>query len=174
MSRWTGNNTPAFTPSMLNAADRCLHQYKAKYVDKVRFDGEFSIPLAQGNAVHAALARCYGQYLANRTFPINLREVVEACLHAEFGAQPWQNAVEATLEQVKWSLMAFDGTARVIATERWFEYAYPGDATYPAFRLRSRVDLVLGYDDGAIEHLDFKTGSKPIVDTIQNVASRIV
>ncbi len=180
MTSQPNGKIPTFTPTMLNTADRCLHQYRRKYIDRVRSDEGFSPVLVQGNAVHAVLSQVFEHYRIDRrerhTFPINLLERVHRALPRDQypSEEAWTFDVERTLAQVKWVLMAFDGSCEVVAVERTFEYSFPGNRTAPAFRLRATVDLVLRHDDGTIEHLDFKTGNSLRVDPIQNTVCRIV
>ena len=167
---------PTFTPSMLASFERCPHQYHRKYVQKLRPPEPFNPGFACGNAAHEALRSLFESYRRRQAFPIDLRERVEAQLPrpAYADARAWAGDAEKVLGWVKWALTAFDGTTRVVAVERWFEYAFPGNGGCPPFRLRHRVDLGLEHDDGTIEHLDWKTGEGYRVDELQNAAARIV
>ncbi len=167
---------PTFTPSMLAAFERCPHQYVRRYVEKHRPPEPFNPGFARGTAAHEVLGALFECYRHRQGFPIDLRERVEARLPRVGYAdeRAWVADVEIVLGWVKWALLSFDGTARVVAVERWFEYAFPGTAGCPPFRLRHRVDLALEHPDGAIEHLDWKGGEGYRVDELQNAAARIV
>jgi hypothetical protein len=89
-------------------------------------------------------------------------------------ADTWSLDVERVLSNVKWALSTLDPTAEVVLVERWLEYAARGKATYPPFRLRHSVDLVLEHEDGTLEHVDWKTGKRAEADEVQMVTARIV
>ena len=165
-----------FTPSMLAAFERCPHQYFLRYVQKLRPPEPFNPAFARGNAAHEVLRQSFEHYRRLRAFPIDLRGRVEAQLPRPPYAdeRAWAADVEKVLGWVRWALAAFDGSARVLAAERWFEYRFPGNAGCAPFRLRHRVDLALEHEDGSVEHLDWKGGDGYRVDALQNVAARIV
>jgi hypothetical protein len=178
MSEHFPTKIPTFTPTMLASFERCPQQYQLKYVLKERPAEDFSANLACGSAVHRVLASFFEQFRRTGGFPIDLRQRVQAQLPIAQhpSEEAWVADVERVLGWVKWALSAFDGTARVVAVERSYEYLFPGsrDGAFPAFRLRHTVDLVLEREEGAIEHLDWKTGNGYRIDDLQNVAARIV
>ena len=168
---------PTLTPTMLATFARCPQQYAFKYVQKLKpVEETFSPDLARGNAAHNVLGAVLRQFQRTQAFPINLQERAESQLPRDgyAGDEAWEADVEKVVGWVKWALMAFDGTARVVAVERPFEYVFPGNGDCASFRLRAIVDLVLEHPDGSIEHLDWKTGTGYRIDPIQNVVSRIV
>jgi len=165
-----------FTPTMLSTFERCPHQFRRKYVDKQKAPQDFSRDLACGNAAHAVLQGVFEVYRRTGGYPINLRERVEAALPSAPYPDLAQSAadVERVLAWVKNALGSIEGSADVALVERWLEYRFPGSADCPAFLLRHRIDLVLDHKNGALEHRDWKTGSRAEVDELQNVAARIV
>jgi hypothetical protein len=90
------------------------------------------------------------------------------------GTRAWQVDVAFVVDQVKFALLEFEGTARVLATEGTYDFPYPGGPDCPPFILRAKVDRVLYHDDAGLEHSDYKTGNGQWVDPIQNVALCIV
>ena len=167
---------PTFTPAMLALFERCPQQYFLKYVQKRRVPEAFSSDLACGNAAHTVLHDVLEVYRRTGGYPINLRERVEDALPSDPypDGTAWATDVERVLKWVKGALTSIDETARVIAVERWLEYAFPGNAECPPFRLRHRVDLILEHADGVLEHRDWKCGKRAEVDALQNATARIV
>jgi RecB family exonuclease len=161
---------------MLATFERCPHQYDRKYVQKNKVAEPFSPALACGNAAHTVLASVLEVYRRTGGIPIDLRERVERELpRMQYLVDAaWLTDVEQVLGWVKWALGSLDETAKVLMVERWLEYTYPGNGDCPPFRLRHRIDLGLQHPDGTIEHRDWKTGKRTEVDTLQNVAARIV
>jgi hypothetical protein len=167
---------PTFTPTMLATFERCPHQYFQKYVQKVKVTEPFSTDLTCANAAHAVLAGVLEIYRTTGGLPIHLRERVGAALpdaSYQDGALRASD-LERVLTWVKWGLSSIEETANVLIVERWLEYVFPGNGDCPPFRLRHRIDLGLRHSDGTIEHRDWKTGKRTNVDTLQNVAARIV
>jgi hypothetical protein len=167
---------PTFTPTMLATFERCPHQFRRRYVEKQKAPQDFSSDLACGNAAHTVLQGIFEVYRRTGGYPINLHERVEAALpSAPYPDRAqWATDVERVLAWVKNALGSIEDAADVALVERWLEYRFPGSADCPAFLLRHRIDLVLDHRNGALEHRDWKTGSRTEVDELQNVAARIV
>ncbi len=176
MTATTAQRIPTFTPTMLATYERCRLLYQRRYVDRNLPPEPFNPTFARGNAAHRVLEGAYRHYQRHQTLPVDLQARVEAQLplvHYPDKAA-WEGDVSTVLDWVKWDLLAFDGTARVAAVERTFEYAFPGNGDCGPWRLRHIPDLVLEHADGTIEHLDRKTGNGYHVDELQRVAARIV
>src|SRR5829696_5382632 len=121
MTTTTQSTSPVFTPAMLATYERCPHQYRRKYVDKMRVPEPFSPDLACGNAAHTVLHGVLEVYRRTGGYPINLRERVEDALPSDPypDGTAWATDVERVLKWVKGALTSIDETARVIAVERW-------------------------------------------------------
>ncbi len=176
MVQATRSRPAVFYPSHLTLYRQCPERYFHKYVERRKVAEPFSPALARGNVAHAILAECFDQYRRQRTFPIDLQERVEALLPPlpYPDDRAWRFDVATVLDHVKFALMEFDGTSRLLATEGTYDYPYPGGRDCPPFILRAKVDRVLHHPDGGLEHTDYKTGREQAIDPIQNVASRIV
>ena len=176
MSRMISPRMPVFYPSQLALFQQCPERYYHKYIERHRVKEPFSPALARGIAAHRVLAACFEEYRQAQTFPTNLRERIEASLpRLQYpDERSWRGEVDTVLDQVKFGLMQFDGTAEVLAVEGAFDFPYPGNGDCPPFTLRAKVDLVLRHADGGLEHIDHKTGRGQEIDTLQNVAARIV
>src|SRR5690606_21675345 len=85
----------------------------------------------------------------------------------------WRQDVRVISDWVDNAIESFDTRKSVFAVEKSYDFPFRGRSTEPAFVLKARVDLVLRHDDGAIEHVDWKTGKRGWVDDIQNVAARL-
>ncbi len=171
-----GARRPVFYPTQLSVYTQCPERYLRKYVERRRVEEGFSPALAKGQAAHTILAECFDLYRCKGAFPTNLRDRAEYYLPR--GPYPhdraWLHDVASIVDQVEFGLISFDRSAEVLAIEDAYEYAYPGSAGCPLFVLRAKVDRVIRYQDGAIEHADYKTGNGTYTDPIQNVVSRIV
>jgi hypothetical protein len=167
---------PTFTPTMLDTFGRCPLQFRRKYVEKQKPPQPFSRDFACGIAAHEVLHGVMEVYRRTGGYPIDLRRRAEDALPDA----PYSDAadraadVDRVVAWVKNALGGIADDARVLQVERWMEYRFPGCADCPAFLLRHRVDLVLEHSDGALEHRDWKTGSRTEVDALQNAAARIV
>ncbi len=167
---------PILTPSKLTCYQRCPEQYRHRYVERRRIEEPFSPALAKGSAAHRVLDECFEYYRHVHAFPYDVRDRVEYYLPRPPYPTDlvWQRDVDQVVGQIEFAMLAFDPAATVLATETPLDFAYGGSADCPPFVLRTRVDRVLRYPDGVIEHGDYKTGSSAWVDPIQNVAARIV
>src|SRR4029078_4161988 len=85
----------------------------------------------------------------------------------------WQQDVRVIGDWVENALETFDTRKSVLAVEKTFRFPFHGRVAAPSFMLNARVDLVLRRDEGALEHVDWKTGKRGWVDEIQNVAARL-
>ena len=167
---------PIYYPTQLTLYRQCPERYFHRHVERRRVEEGFSPALAKGQAIHAILAEYFDTYRREGGFPTDLRDRAEYYLPR--GPYPhdkaWQHDVATIIAQVEFALLSFDRTAVVVATEVTYEYAYPGSPDCPPFTLRAKVDRVIRYQDGTLEHADYKTGSGTRIDPLQNVISRIV
>ncbi len=111
MATSTRSRTPVFYPSHLTLYRQCPERYFHKYFERRKVEEHFRPALARGNVAHAILAQCFDQYRRHRTFPIDLRERVEALLPPlpYPDERAWRFDVAAVLDHVKFALIEFVG-----------------------------------------------------------------
>jgi len=167
---------PIYYPTNLSLYRQCPERYFHRNVEHRRVEEGFSPALAKGQAIHTILAEYFDIYRREGGFPNDLRDRAEYYLPR--GPYPhdkaWLHDVAAIIPQIEFSILCFDRSAEVVATEATYEYAYPGAADCPPSILRAKVDRVIRYQNGTLEHADYKTGQGSWVDPLQNVISRIV
>jgi hypothetical protein len=161
---------------MLTTFERCPHQYHRQYVQKLKESSPFSFERSGGTIAHSVLQGALEVYRRTGGYPMNLRQRVEGALPSApyLDRSIWAMDVDRVVSWVQWALSSIDETARVVSTERWLEYQFPGCSDCPPFTLRHRVDLVVEHADGTLEHRDWKCGKRIEVDAVQQVSARIV
>ncbi|MEX2315290.1 MAG: PD-(D/E)XK nuclease family protein, partial [Thermomicrobiales bacterium] len=108
-------------------------------------------------------------------FPDSLdRRIAERLSVDDYAShEHWRQDVRVVGDWVENAVESFDTRKSVLTVEKSYGFPFPGRTDEPPFMLNARVDLVLRHDDGAIEHVDWKTGKRGWVDEIQNVAARL-
>lgn len=164
------------TPSMLKTFQQCPHQYQMKYVDRVRVDEGFNPALERGNVVHAILDIWFRRFASDRSFPINVRERIENHLPRDKypDERAWAYDVDIIERWVLWVLGQFDGDCTILATEQFLNRRVPETDACPSWVLKAKIDQIREWSDGTLEILDFKSGKGSWVDSIQNVAMRVI
>jgi hypothetical protein len=170
------NSYLTVTPSMLESFERCPHQFRHRYVDRIRPTGPVSVGLARGIATHELIAAAFEEYRRSGQFPVNLRERIETKLtrgnYADDG--DWQADITTLQGWMTWAIAQVDPADTILATELWGEYDFPGDSSWPPFRLRHRVDLVLEHPNRSVTVVNWKTSRTMGVNDIECVSARIV
>lgn len=168
----------AYFPKHLNTYKRCPQQYYLKYVRKR--PGRFvdTSALKRGAITHNVLSHAFNHFRRHNGFPAGLdSRVSERLTVGDYPSQDhWRRDVAAITDWVDIAVESFDRRKSVVAVEQVYSYRFSQHAAAqdepPSF-LKARVDLVLRRDDGAVEHIDWKTGKRGWVDEIQNLAARI-
>jgi hypothetical protein len=166
---------PVFWPNHLKTYKDCPQRYFLQFIRKRKGRLIDSTAMRRGQVTHSVLAQAFRFFGARSGFPDGLdKRIVERLPIDEYASrEQWQQDVRVISDWVENAIESFDTRKAVVAVEKTYGFPFPGRAAEPAFTLNARVDLVLRLDDGAVEHVDWKTGKRGWVDEVQNVAARI-
>lgn len=171
----------AYFPAHLNMYRRCPQRYYLTYVRKRPGRAGVDRSAARRGAItHNVLNHAFRHYQRRQDFPSGLdRRIRESLTIGDYPSQDhWRRDVSAVVDWVELAIESFDRRKVVVAVEQVYGYPLPpptgASSEHPSF-LKARVDLVVRREDGAIEHVDWKTGKRDWTDDveIQNVAARI-
>ncbi len=165
-------------PSYIDRFLQCPRWYKHQYEDRTKVDGDVR-PLLRGIALHEVLAgdrRCIQQ---GKPFRDDVRELAKRSLpltkYPDALKPAWKEDIDQVVQGIKWGrerLREIATSGDILAIEETLSYRprIPG----PPVMLRARVDLVVKYDDGTLEIIDYKSGQSARENAIQQLLSLIV
>lgn len=166
---------PAFWPNHLKTYRDCPQRYYLKFVRRRAGRIVDTSAMRRGLVTHNVLAVAFNHFRARKAFPDGLgKRITERLAVDDYASYDrWRQDVRVIGDWVEIAVESFDTRKSVLAVEKTYAFPFPGRTAEPPFTLNARVDLVLRHDDGAVEHVDWKTGKRGWVDELQNVAARI-
>jgi hypothetical protein len=169
------SGTPLLWPNHLKTYKDCPQRYFLQFVRKRKGRLLDTSAMKRGQVTHNVLAQAFRYFGARNAFPEGLnKRIVERLPVDEYPSRDhWEQDVRVIGDWVENAIESFDTRKSVMAVEKTYVFPFQGRVAEPAFNLNARVDLVLRLDDGAVEHVDWKTGKRGWVDEIQNVAARL-
>ena len=162
-------------PQHLEIYKRCPQRYYLKYIRKRPGRVVNTTAMTRGHVTHNVIAYAFKHFRAKRSFPdgIDGQIVTRLPLDDYANREDWRHDVAVIGDWVDCAIETFDTRKQVIAVETKYSYPFRGRPSEPPFTLKAKVDLVLRQEDGAIEHIDWKTGKPRWQDEIQNIVCRI-
>ncbi len=175
MARIGRSGPPLYWPNHLKTYRDCPQRYYLQFVRKRAGRLVDTSAMTRGRVTHNVLALAFNHFRARQTFPSGLNKRTTERLPVDDypSHEHWHRDVEMVGSWVEHAVESLDNRKSVLAVEKSYGYAFNGRFSEPPFLLNARVDLVLRRDDGAIEHVDWKTGKRGWVDELQNIAARI-
>jgi hypothetical protein len=166
---------PAFWPNHLKTYQDCPQRYYLQFVRRRAGRIVDRTAMKRGQVTHHVLANAFRHFRTRNSFPDGLaKQISDRLTASDYPSHDhWRQDVRMIGDWVDIAVETFDQRKSVIEVEKVYGYPFHGRSEDLPFSLQARVDLVLRRDDGAIEHLDWKTGKRGWVDEIQNITARI-
>jgi putative RecB family exonuclease len=166
-----------FSPKHINDYQQCPEFFYWRHIKRQWARKPFSRSLEIGKATHNALASVWKERLKGFELPDNFVWLATQHLNESiytFEEKPhWPEDIATVAGHIERCLLALDDDLSVISVERELSHELARARAGPPVRIQSRVDLVVRRADGAVEHVDYKTGKK-WPDVNQEVMSRVV
>jgi putative RecB family exonuclease len=165
-----------FSPVHVTTHQQCPEKFYLKHIKRQWTPKTLSRPLVVGQATHAALAWIWNQRLDGFEFPDDLVGVARLYLkESQYRDEPesWREDVHIVAGHIERCLAALDPDPEIISVEREWSWRLRSRSGEPAVTIKSRVDLIVKRREGAVEHIDYKTGRRER-DLVQEVMSRVV
>lgn len=162
-----------FFPTAITTFRQCPEKYYHQYLRKRKGVQPFSRPMIIGGATHRLIASILPRYLRNGDIGPDLeRKALEEISTSDYPDEERRYREQDALDVVDMTHTALDmiPTGSTSLLQERSLYAPLGRSEV---QIGARVDLVLRTADGAIEHVDFKTG-KVRDNTVQSLMARAV
>jgi RecB family exonuclease len=168
-----GPRPRTFFPTAINTFRQCPERYYHRYIKKRTGAQPFSRPLVLGGATHRMIASVLPRYLHAGEIAADLEaQALAEVSTREYPDEERQHLAQDARDVVELTLAALElipRRSRALLQERKL-YAPLGRS---GVEIGAQIDLVLQRPDGAIEHVDFKTG-KVRENTVQTLLARAV
>ena len=162
-----------FFPTAIETFRNCPERYYHQYIRKRKRPAPFSRPLIIGGAAHRLIARALPLYFHSGEVALDLdSEALQQISTSEYPKEELPYREQDARDVVDLTRTAIDmvpSDATSLLQERRL-YAPLGRS---GNSIGAQVDLVLERSDGALEHIDFKTG-KVRDNTVQSLMARAV
>ena len=162
-----------FFPTAITTFRNCPERYYHQYIRKLKRPVSFSRPLVVGGATHRLIARALPLYFQTGEVALDLgSEAMQQVSTSDYPEEelPYREQdARDVVEMTRTAIELVPSDARSLLQERKL-FAPVGRRS---IQIGAQVDLVMERSDGAIEHVDFKTG-KVRDNTVQSLMARTV